>query len=224
MVKTTPEQNAEIARRYIGGESSDKLGPEYGVSDVTIRNILERMGIPRRQVDAHSKLIDTDDVVSEYRRGKSTIAIGKKYGVSHECINNILTRRGEPMRSRIEATKLLRKYKTCVVCGNEFWSSYPKKTCCDECRHINASNAAKGRNLKHGGSQARYQRIAREMKKQVCEECGTTDVRLDVHHIDHNKCNNNAENLKMLCVHCHARFHYFNGDVNIRGAPRKCDA
>lgn len=66
-----------------------------------------------------------------------------------------------------------------------------------------------------GDSQGRYQRIAREIKPQVCEDCGSvTD--LCVHHIDKNHANNTAENLKMLCKSCHAKLHFTAGDIGTR--------
>jgi 5-methylcytosine-specific restriction endonuclease McrA len=38
-----------------------------------------------------------------------------------------------------------------------------------------------------------------------CAGCGRSDVRLQVHHIDHNHRNNDMSNLIPLCASCHAK-------------------
>lgn len=228
--KTTPAQNEEMAKRYLSGESSNAIAPDYNVSDVTVCNILKRMGVEMRHATDNTNHLDDDVVIKLYLSGKSTNAIGEMFGVSHRAISDRLKRNGVYIRNKKEAAEPQRRYNTCVICGKVFsarreWGkNYGRKTCSPECMHTHLRNISIDRNMTHGGSQGRYQRIARESKEQVCEECGRRDVRLDVHHIDHDKCNNNPENLRMLCVSCHARFHYFNGDVNIQGAPRKCEA
>jgi hypothetical protein len=63
-----------------------------------------------------------------------------------------------------------------------------------------------------GHSQGRYQRIAREIKPQVCETCGTVEG-LCVHHVDKDHTNNTAENLMMLCNRCHMILHHNAGDI-----------
>ena len=44
-----------------------------------------------------------------------------------------------------------------------------------------------------------------------CEECGHVPLigrwSLDVHHIDHDKSNNEPENLMTLCKNCHSQYH-----------------
>jgi len=232
MAKTTPEQNAEIAKRYALGESSVRLAPDYGVSDVTICNILKRMGVTVRKCNDKTKNLVVEDVVSSYANGESSNKIAKRYGVSHGAVTKLLADNGVATRDKTAAALPQVRFNVCVVCGETFrpkskWTdttSHSRKTCSPECKRIHAGRVAKDKHMTHGGSQIRYQRIAREIKEQKCEECGAIDIRLDVHHIDHNKSNNNPDNLRMLCVRCHARFHYYNGDVNIRGAPRKCEA
>jgi hypothetical protein len=50
--------------------------------------------------------------------------------------------------------------------------------------------------------------IKRRNIKQICKNCGITDMRvLIVHHIDHNRTNNNIKNLKWLCRNCHYLVH-----------------
>jgi 5-methylcytosine-specific restriction endonuclease McrA len=57
----------------------------------------------------------------------------------------------------------------------------------------------------------------------VCEDCGAVPpVRIDTHHIDRNKSNNSLENVKVLCVVCHAKRHYLEDTRGLRGElPRE---
>lgn len=73
---------------------------------------------------------------------------------------------------------------------------------------------------KGGGTCHYFRKMAFEVYKmpKVCEMCGST-VRISVHHKDMDKTNNTKENLSILCNRCHARHHYYGGDVldpNIR--------
>lgn len=41
---------------------------------------------------------------------------------------------------------------------------------------------------------------------EICEICGSTEF-LVVHHIDHDRKNNNIENLQLVCRSCHIKLH-----------------
>lgn len=43
------ERNADIARRYLNGESTDAIATHYGISDRQVRNILTKLNVPRRK-------------------------------------------------------------------------------------------------------------------------------------------------------------------------------
>lgn len=43
-----------------------------------------------------------------------------------------------------------------------------------------------------------------EERGYMCQDCGRTDVKLELHHIDHNLFHNEDSNLKLLCRKCHA--------------------
>lgn len=43
-------------------------------------------------------------------------------------------------------------------------------------------------------------------KKQACELCGGTNI-LEIHHVDKNPKNNDEQNIKILCSHCHHLWH-----------------
>jgi predicted HNH restriction endonuclease len=42
-----------------------------------------------------------------------------------------------------------------------------------------------------------------------CEKCGYSNEKiLQIHHVDRDRNNNRAENLKLLCPNCHSEIHY----------------
>lgn len=51
---------------------------------------------------------------------------------------------------------------------------------------------------------------------KCCEKCGSTK-RLDIHHKDRDKRNQNPENREVLCHRCHMRKHSESGDLKRRG-------
>lgn len=59
------------------------------------------------------------------------------------------------------------------------------------------------------GGTSTYRRLKEQNSdKIVCEHCGFKDKRaLVVHHIDHNRQNNELENLQWLCRNCHFLVH-----------------
>lgn len=64
---------------------------------------------------------------------------------------------------------------------------------------------------KGGNASEIYRNILkRSGKKRACGLCGTKDERLlAAHHLDHNRKNNEAENLTWLCHNCHFLVHHF---------------
>lgn len=51
-----------------------------------------------------------------------------------------------------------------------------------------------------------YRTIAKLQLENKCEKC-STEEKLVVHHLDHNRMNNSLENLQILCACCHAKYH-----------------
>ena len=60
-----------------------------------------------------------------------------------------------------------------------------------------------------GENKTSYRTFAFESKPKVCNSCGyDEEVRiLQVHYIDHDRSNNNLDNLEILCPNCHAVKH-----------------
>lgn len=48
----------------------------------------------------------------------------------------------------------------------------------------------------------------KNLYNHVCQLCNSTDVELDIHHIDYNKNNNNMINLVPLCKKCHGKTNF----------------
>jgi len=166
--------------------------------------------------------LDINEISKLYKSGKSTRDIAELKNTTHTKIINFLRKNNFKRRTKKEAAWKQTKLSTCKVCGKTFGPPH-NVTCSKTCyTKLNMKQMKNNLfNFKHGGSQPRYQRISRKLKVQKCEMCNKSDVRLDVHHEDKNQSNNKKSNIKMLCVSCHAKYHYYNGDINIRGAPRK---
>lgn len=127
------------------------------------------------------------------------------------------------------------KYLICKHCGKEFlFKGSTNAKYCKECRkeisRIQKINSdvktgktklgfvGKGGNNKKGKESPFYKNGIGEyrdikynyMKEnnipEICEICGSTEF-LVVHHIDHDRKNNNIENLQLVCRSCHIKLH-----------------
>lgn len=168
------------------------------------------------------------EIIDLYLSGKSLRDIATLKSTTHTRVKGILIRNNITRRTHQEAASKQIRFNKCVVCGVVFrpLANYNRKTCSSACNTALMSRLM----IEHpssfidGSSEPYYQRIAYSMKERKCEQCGKTASRLDVHHEDKNRANNSKENIRILCVSCHAKHHYNNGDANIRGAPAKEEA
>lgn len=57
----------------------------------------------------------------------------------------------------------------------------------------------------------------KNLKKEYCEICGKSDVRLEIHHVngDHSDVGENYSNLRTVCASCHKKAHYDMGRVKM---------
>lgn len=74
--------------------------------------------------------------------------------------------------------------------------------------HHNNGSKDKNSNWKNGVSVNYYKKL--KLNIDYCEKCGSRDKKLEVHHIDKNRKNNNIENLVKLCTDCHSMIHSKN--------------
>lgn len=72
----------------------------------------------------------------------------------------------------------------------------------------NSERSGVNHHLWNGGTST-YRRLKEQSgDKIVCEHCGLKDKRvLVVHHIDHDRQNNELDNLQWLCRNCHYLAH-----------------
>ncbi len=92
--KIAPEQNTEIVRLYLAGESTAKLGRQFGCDARTIANVLKRREVELRPQGAESSFANNGDAVAEitrlYKDGWPQVRIGRQLGVSQAVISRIL--------------------------------------------------------------------------------------------------------------------------------------
>ena len=107
----------------------------------------------------------------------------------------------------------------CAYCGKKFYKNNSKKKisksglffCCRE--HKDAAQRIGGikeiQPPHYGAIEKNYRQIAFRKYGKSCADCGYNkhEQALEVHHIDGNRENNRAKNLKVLCRNCHAIAH-----------------
>lgn len=108
----------------------------------------------------------------------------------------------------------------CFVCAKETYrsrahlkrSSSGKYFCSKHCQTLWRNSEFVGE--KHGGWRSginAYRDILkRSSEVMICKLCSTKDERVLIgHHKDHNRMNNNIENLVWLCFNCHFLVHHY---------------
>ena len=115
----TAENEAEICRRYLAGESAVQLGAAFGVDPATVSKYLKRKGITlRTNKEAHGGLsaeIEAE-VCKLYKDGKSTSQLGSAFGVHSTTIGNILKRKNIVLRTNKEANRRLTDEREQLIC------------------------------------------------------------------------------------------------------------
>lgn len=114
------------------------------------------------------------------------------------------TSNGKPKAEKIE--------KTCLCCGTMFRTE-PRTTreqvvCSRACSNTHFRSGPNNGNFIDGYSG--YRAKAFHQKPNECSRCGYKEntAALEVHHKDHNRSNNDIENLIILCANCHAITHW----------------
>lgn len=94
----TAQDIDDIVRTYRAGETTQRIGSQYGISKTRVATLLREQGATLRRQGL------TEEQVSEaerlYDQGKSLATLGIQFNVSHSTIANILKRRGVNLRPR----------------------------------------------------------------------------------------------------------------------------
>lgn len=143
-----------------------------------------------------------------------------KFGETSACNGG-----GNPELSPMDGESVETRRPVCKKCGDEIQSSRAKKFCSARCRL--AYNSWKHRVTKglirkpgvgSGGNQfgkdnhaykngiKSFSRKAKEHYGEICNRCGNIE-NIVVHHIDHDRTNNDIANLEVLCKACHQSHH-----------------
>lgn len=99
MKRTDKELELQIIEMYNSGASMKKTGEAFGISAVTVKNILERYNIPKRTKGGIYKLPD-DEIIKMYTSGKSCQEIANHFNVAFHSISNLLEKHGIERNNR----------------------------------------------------------------------------------------------------------------------------
>ena len=95
------DQQQEVCRRYLAGETTVELAEAFGVNNGTIGRYLRCNGInARSRVESRGGLTDEQiaEVCNRYQQGENTVQLMQAYGVTHGTIGNYLKRNGIELR------------------------------------------------------------------------------------------------------------------------------
>lgn len=101
----------------------------------------------------------------------------------------------------------------CEICGKEL-NDYRSKICRSCMQKGNHPNWMGGKSFEPYGVEFndKLKGQIRERDSFTCQECGQTEkllgYKLDIHHIDFDKQNNNPSNLLSLCRSCHRKTYF----------------
>ena len=175
----------------------------------------------------------------------SYIKIGKLYGVTGTAVKNAAKRLGIPLKPRraINPNETFglgtAKMAKCMYCGKEFvkYKTHNGKYCSIKCQqeyryheYIKLWKTGNAPKMKHDFLISKYiKRFIFEKNNSKCEKCGwgeinkyTNRIPLQIHHIDGNPCNNQEENLQLLCPNCHSLTdNYMGAHKNKTGKTRE---
>ncbi len=116
-------------------------------------------------------------------------------------------------------------YKSCEKCGRQLhrkryngrledFGAFSRRLFCDRACMAKAM-------IVDNPSRDQYARRVRHLKKDHCEECGSSK-NLHLHHRDRNWANNAVGNLQTLCATCHLKGHWARGDIMERMPKPPC--
>jgi len=112
------EQEKEVGRLYIEGDSCPSIGKRYGVSKNTIASALSRQGIATHSMKTFSDEQERE-IAKKYLEGENSTDLSKEYGVSHHTIIRAMSRQGVNPR-----LSFMEKVSAGVISGEEIGKLY----------------------------------------------------------------------------------------------------
>ena len=88
----THDEQSDLITKYQAGSDMRQLAKEFGLHRRTVRAVLDRHGIERRQHILTATQID--EAIRLYQRGASLAEVGCRFGVEHSTIRKHLISRG----------------------------------------------------------------------------------------------------------------------------------
>ena len=124
-----------------------------------------------------------------------------RIGKIKSCNKKLCRKKSHQRGCEITGKKLNKKIKkNCIYCGKQFEIQRYRKDKAKYCGLICKNKFEKPRYIDGRASYRKY-------LKKCCEKCNSTKKRLEIHHKDENRKNNNINNLITLCSKCHKKYH-----------------
>lgn len=104
--KFTPEQEAEVCRRYLAGEGTTLLARSFGVTAATVMSCLHRNDVRMRGLlDRSNQRLDPKVAAAAaalYQSGMSAEVVGAKLDISHALVCKAVRRSGAAVRPAVK--------------------------------------------------------------------------------------------------------------------------
>lgn len=139
---------------------------------------------------------ETKAKISKSTSGKNNHFYGKHH-TEESKMKNRLSNLGKPRNEEYRELKRIQQLGS----SNSFYGKHHSK---ESIEKISNSNKERWNSNEYSYSNLQgYRKLAIEHYGTICEYCKTTEGRLEVHHLDGDRSNNNISNLSVLCRQCH---------------------
>jgi DNA invertase Pin-like site-specific DNA recombinase len=92
--KLTPEQEAEMCRRYEAGEAGEALAGEFGISGPVFYRVLKRNGVEMRHQNSSDPITPEQEaeIVRRYLAGEKSGPLSEEFGIENGTVYRVLKR------------------------------------------------------------------------------------------------------------------------------------